>query len=394
MKYFFVLGNNKTLSVSEIISVFSEANTGDLLGGGVFVFEVKNEIDAQSLIKKIGGTIKIGLIVKEIHELKQGSIINEVKKIANINNFEGKFKYGISNYGKTKVNTKQLAMELKKHLRENNVSCRWVTSKENTLSSVVVEQNSLTDKGLEIVLLKHQNKVLVGKTLAVQPFKDLSKRDYGRPARDDESGMLPPKLAQIMINLSQCSNDSVLLDPFCGSGTILTEAMLMGYKKLVGTDVSKKAITDTKKNIGWISQNIECDTPNIQLNVISATDLSKHIKLSSVDAIVTEPFLGPQRGYLDLNKIKKELEKLYSDAIKEFKKVLKPDGKIVMLWPVFKIGKNGQNISPSINGLKIINSISSELLNKQNIELTKRNTIIYGREGQRVWREVVVLKKI
>lgn len=391
MKYFFVLGNNKTLSVAELSSIFEEASTGNLLGGGVFVFDAKNEIDARNLIKKIGGTIKIGMITKEIHELKQGNIVKEVKELANIKDFEGKFKYGISNYGKTKINTKQLAMELKKHLRENNVSCRWVTSKENTLSSVVVEQNGLTDKGLEIVLLKYRNKVLIGKTLAVQPFKELSKRDYGRPARDDESGMLPPKLAQIMINLSHGSKDNVLLDPFCGSGTIITEAMLLGYKKLIGTDVSKKAIDDTKNNIDWVSQNVGCETPGIKLNNVSATDLSKHIKPASIDVIVTEPFLGPQRGYLDLNKIKKELEKLYSDSIKEFKKVLKPDGRIVMLWPVFKIGKNEQKISPSINGLKIVNPIPKEFLNKQNIELTDRNTIVYGREGQRVWREIIIL---
>lgn len=49
----------------------------------------------------------------------------------------------------------------------------------------------------------------------------------------------------------------VILDPFCGSGTILTEAMLINYKNLIGADISPKAINDTKKNIEWIIRNYE-----------------------------------------------------------------------------------------------------------------------------------------
>ena len=60
-------------------------------------------------------------------------------------------------------------------------------------------------------------KGFLGQTLVVQPFKVLSKRDFGRPARDDHSGMLPPKLAQIMINLARRNDDistKTILDPF------------------------------------------------------------------------------------------------------------------------------------------------------------------------------------
>ncbi len=391
MKYFFVLGNNKTLSVAEIVSVFGEAASGHLLGGGVFVFETEEHINSREVIKKIGGTVKIGNIRREVHELKQVNILKEVEKIVDSRDVEGKFKYGISNYGKAKINTKQLAMELKKHLQEKGVSSRWVTSKKSNLSSVVVGQNGLTEKGIEIVLLKYKNKILIGETLAVQPFKELSRRDYGRPARDDASGMLPPKLAQIMLNLSKTTSEDIVLDPFCGSGTLITEAMLMGYKNLIGTDISKKAISDTGKNLEWVIKNTSCVAGDVQLKCVSATDLSKHIKPGTVDAVVTEPFLGPQKSLSNILSIRKDLEKLYSSALREFKKILSENGGIVMLWPVFKISGGDQLISPNISGFKIINPIPKEFLSKQGIEVTKRNTIIYGREGQRVWREVVVL---
>ena len=52
-----------------------------------------------------------------------------------------------------------------------------------------------------------------------------------------------------MINLALSQNIDYknLLDPLRGSGTILTEAAVMGYQNLYGSDISRKAITDTKE---------------------------------------------------------------------------------------------------------------------------------------------------
>lgn len=292
-------------------------------------------------------------------------------------------------------------MEIKKYLKEHGISCRLVTSKEKTLSSVVVTQNKLISQGIEIIIFKQNNKIIIGHTLSVQPFKKLSFRDYGRPARDDRSGMLPPKLAQIMINLSTVRTrpDAFLLDPFCGSGTILTEAMLMGYKNLIGSDISQKAIEDTEKNIKWIEKNYKLHLPagkagiaNYKLFNKSVTQLYQFLKPNSIDAIITEPYLGPQREKFNVQKVVKELEELYSAALQEFKKILKPNGQIVMIWPIFRIKNNLIKINPTLNDFKIINPIPKFLLQNKNIKLTNRNTIIYGREKQKVWREIVVLK--
>ncbi len=409
MKYFFILGTNPTLSIAEISAIFglnskeTKPPMGSLVSGDVLILET-DEFDAKEALKKLGGVIKIGIIENETEENnpRNGGTDKQIQKIINQitdkKEKAGKFKFGISFYGSGKLNPKVLGMETKKHLREQNVSCRWVTSKEKTLSSVVVEQNKLTSKGIEIVLIKnHLGKILIGQTLAVQPFKDLSYRDYSRPARDDKSGMLPPKLAQIMINLTNrpscqegARRDHVLLDPFCGSGTILTEAMLMGYKNLIGSDISKKAIADTKENIGWIQDNYQSSIINLQLFNISATEISKKIKKNSVDAIVTEPYLGPQRGKIEFKKVAKELEELYSKTISEFEKVLKPNGTVVMLFPVFY---NKYFISPKLGKFKITNPIPKNIRDNKKIKLTTRQTIIYGRKGQKVWREIVILKK-
>jgi UDP-galactopyranose mutase len=131
---------------------------------------------------------------------------------------------------------------------------------------------------------------------------------------------------------------------------------------------------------------------DVQLFNVSATELYKKIKPASIDAIVTEAYLGPQRGRHDIRKTIKELETMYSQAIKEFKKVLKNNGKIIMIWPVFRSKKYFDLMTPVTKGFKIVDILPDNFQNN-NLTLSKRNTIIYGRSDQKVWREIIVLKK-
>ncbi len=122
----------------------------------------------------------------------------------------------------------------------------------------------------------------------------------------------------------------------------------------------------------------------------SATDLSKFVKAESVEAIVCEPFLGPQRGLIDFKTVTSNLEELYSQAIREFKIVLRDGGRVVMIWPMFY----GQKpITPKYDGFKMVNMIPENLRASQNIKKHNRDTIVYGRPGQKVYREIVVLEK-
>ncbi len=404
MKYFFILGSNPTLSVAELLSFFPEFLSYKLLSEEVLIMEFSKEIDEKKVIKELGSVIKIGTILSETKGRVEYDDLGHL-----FNTKKGqKYKFGISCYTKfKKINPKFLAMEIKKQLKKEDVSIRWVDSKEKTLSSVVVEQNKLTSGGIEVVLIEDAKKILICKTVAVQDFKSLSFRDYNRPARDDKSGMLPPKLAQIMINLAKdgirspslvplAGNDKVvLLDPFCGSGTVLTESLLMGFKDIVGTDISEKAVADSRKNVEWTLEKFSQQIQNAQYEVehVSVLDLSEKIEKNSIDIIVTEPYLGPQRGDIDFDKIKKELEELYSGAIKEFDKVLKIGGRVVMLFPVFRIKGQSWQIGPNLNSFKIVDIIPTKLKVKRIIKQTGRNTIVYGRENQRVWREIVVLER-
>lgn len=374
-QYFFVLGSNPELSFTEIATVLG-IKEKKLITKEILVLETENEIIPENLIKKLGGIIKIGIFHEELKNPNSLDLQLSLAKIASKAkgaNGDGKFCFGISVYGEAIQKPLVLGLELKKYFREQGLSCRLVTSREAQLSSVVVTQNKLIGKGIELVIAKKDGKVFVGQTLAVQDFKDLSKRDYGRPARDDESGMLPPKLAQIMINLAGLrSSEATILDPFCGSGTVVTEAMLMGFQNIIGSDLSPKAVSDTRENVNWMRKRYDLERANIKIINRNVVNLSKVIKAETVDAVVTEPYLGPQRGLKNIPLVVENLEELYSQALAQFDLILKPGGRVVMIWPVF-YGEN--HIKPRLGNF------------------TKVYSVLYGRSGQKVFREVVILDK-
>src|SRR5690606_572214 len=137
--------------------------------------------------------------------------------------------------------------------------------------------------------------------------------DRQRPSVDAVSGVLPPKVARMLINIgNDTKKDSItFLDPFCGSGTILMEALLLGYDS-VGFDISVKAIEDSTKNLNWLKQKYPVTTPVSLYQADSSEVKPKDLGLKPVDLIVTEGYLGPSTfDQSQLSVIIKELKELY-----------------------------------------------------------------------------------
>ena len=73
-------------------------------------------------------------------------------------------------------------------------------------------------------------------------FRRPSLRPFFHP-----SAMLP-KLARCMVNLARARASDVVLDPFCGTGSLLIEAGLMGCRT-VGLDISKRMVQGAGRNL-------------------------------------------------------------------------------------------------------------------------------------------------
>jgi len=355
------------------------------------ILKIAAALDPQRLIRRLGGTVKIGAELGQdfSDEKLLQTMAEELKTV------EGKINFGISICGSTSAKVDMDLIEtwgkkLKKLLKDEGRSVRYVFKKETALSSATVANNGLDARGREFLVYKNKNTFSLAKTTAVQPFEEFSQRDFGRPGRDDVSGMLPPKLAMMLINISGASPHEVLLDPFCGSGTILSEALLLGFDNLMGSDISERAVEDTKKNIAWI-QGIRPDTSRGNISILQSgvADLHKQIT-SQIGAVVTEPFLGPPlKGYESRDEViknTKPLIELYLNAFREFKKILQPRGTIVFIIPRFQVKGQWINISGALlPELKKLGFTPEPLLPNN---FQPEPYLLYHRANQRVGREI------
>lgn len=387
-KYGFVLGHCPLLSKAEIEKVLESLKVDYqviFFNEKVLIIEVTGKLNIEKVQERLGGTVKISCIVYCVsqNDLKEEINILTIKRLKDLKTKKKKFQFGFSVYGKADAkDLEKIGLLIKRQLKEQGVKSRYIVSKESSLSSVIIQKEKLLKQGADIVIVSSDNQYYIGYTVSVQKFEDYSLRDYGRPTRDDKSGMLPPKLAKMMLNLSQADYHQIILDPFCGSGTVIQEALLLGYKNIIGSDVSRQAVEFTRNNLEWLKTKYNLDISNVQIHNVDVGNLSSKIQFQSISTIITEPYLGPSEKVKKPQRVITELTKLYLSAFEEFYKVLKKDGKVVIIFPII----NGKQID-------ILNDIKRMGFSIESLGKEPRRSITYSRPGQRVLREIFVFYK-
>lgn len=139
---------------------------------------------------------------------------------------------------------------------------------------------------------------------------------------DHVAASLRPTVAAGMVRLAGIGPGMTVLDPFCGAGTILAEAIDVarkrekgGHVRVVGGDIDPNAVFVT-------SQNLEKVGP-IDLARWDATRLP--LETASVDRIISNPPFGKQLSSLE------QIGPLYEAAAAEWDRVLRPGGRAVFL---------------------------------------------------------------
>ncbi len=420
MQYAFILGRVYTLSLAELIAILATLGVEFKIlacAPEVVVMETSKPLDVKNLQSRLGGVIKIIKVV-DIFQKKGKEYPSQVletyftfKKIKTdfFTEYTGKKQFGVSVYNLDPMvyfreEAQRISFFIKKILQDESQSVRAVLAQSpaQALSSVLVNENHLLQKGAEIVVISGNQKLFVGKTLSVQNYEDYGRRDYQRPARDERAGMIPPKVAQIMINLAGPFKPlDYILDPFCGSGTILQEATLMGYRG-IGSDIDKKAIENSEINLEWFRNRYHVAPGRYKLFHSHAAEISLQLPNYKISAVVSEGTLGPIYGKVpkkpEMLTNFKNLNKLYDQVFKEFLKFLSPGSKVVFCLPAYKIGHSDYMFMPDLdfatkNGYNVLAPIKPELKTKYKfLRVTDRNTIVYDRKDQIVAREIIIFQ--
>lgn len=393
-QYFTIFGIQPELSLAELLSVEPNLKNLRFAGSKAIVFE-SEDWDSSAMMERLGGTVKLGQIVLDT-TLNALDVEQVTKLISAQSDQNKKIQFGWTVFG-TKQNQKleNFPLKIKKVLKILGFPSRWVTGENSQeLSPAAVAKCKLTEKpNADVCVFAIKDRVLIGFTSNVQDADAWSLRDYGRPCRDDANGMLPPKLARMMVNLSQAKDKAVIIDPFCGSGTILMEAGLtVEANKIIGSDISEKQIEDTKKNLEWLEEkNIlnKKTISKVEVFVADARKISETIKPESVDAIVTEGWLGPAlHGHESPAQIKKNTEQiqaLWADSLKELKKILKSQGKAVIIVPEFKTA----SLATKVDITRTLHELGFEVLKPA--EQWGVSSLSYARPNQFITRHILVL---
>ena len=388
--YAFELGRKKDLCHAELLATLGKKNFVERnLDTSIFKLSLQN---AQSLQDRLGGTIKI---VEIYDKYSQGGI----EKLLNndFNGFNAKAVFALSTLSfknRREINIKELLNFSKKCFKNLGINSRFVNKGNTPPKPSTIYKARVLDKGIDINIIKAEKEIYLGKTVSIQNIDSYSLRDYEKPCRDSKVGMTPPKLAQIMINLalknSEQKNSPTLYDPFCGTGTFLMEALLMGLNA-VGSDLDSRMTTYTEQNCKWLVEgfNNKSLAQNINGKFRSFTRdacfISRKQIPEKIDFIVTEGYLGKAVNNLpspeEREKTFRELANLHVNWLHAAKDLLSKNARIVMCVAAFKNGSKIEHL-PKFDqiaqtaGYKVVEAFT------------------YDRPDQIVARDIKVLEKI
>lgn len=325
---------------------------------------------------------------------------------------EGKMRLGLSVIG-LDVSLKQLeasGLTVKKAIKKTGRNVRLVPNKSPELNTAQILHNQLTGPtGWELVFIRDGDKTIVAQTVKVQDIEAYSRRDRERPKRDTKVGMLPPKLAQIIINLGagqlpeeKLQNicdipagepvprrvlDKTVLDPFCGTGVILQEALLMGYDAY-GSDLEERMVEYSRHNLEWLEKLYDFQQ-EVPLETGDATD---HLwKQTHIDFLASETYLGrPFTARPDpeiLNQNASDCNLIIKKFLQSIHNQLAPGTRLCLAVPAWQT-RPGQ-----FKSLPLIDQIDDLGYNRVSFEHVRDEDLTYYRPDQIVARQLLVITR-
>jgi tRNA (guanine10-N2)-dimethyltransferase len=151
---------------------------------------------------------------------------------------------------------------------------------EHILNIVPESKVKLRDPDRTFTGILTNNKFIFGTTLAeisAKPF--VERRPRKRPFFHPSA--MQAKLARCMVNLAHPRAGEIVLDPFCGTGTMLIEATLIGCRT-VGLDVQRRMARGTLRNMAHFK---------VKPEAVVVTD-SRTLPICRADVVVTDPPYG------------------------------------------------------------------------------------------------------
>ncbi len=375
-KYVFVLGKNWTLSLAELVVYLQDRNLSDGLvdytrtTAIVDIEEKLTDHDLVEMLGALGGCFKVGRVisvydrslVEEAFPAK-GRVKNEsrmllrqlpwVQRIWQKPSGK-KVKFAVSTYSmlgkQTTIDLRKLTLGLDNWIRNELVKLGAKKAVYHVYEGPdkrgpdrpnvalwpksIARYNLLSPPNAEILVALGDSSVYIARTVAVHDSMLQHYRDESRPYTSEEIST-SPKLCRALLNLAGARPGDTVLDPFCGSGTLLMEAALLGMR-CIGIDIDGNAVNGARQNMRWLASDLG---ESIDYTIIKgdAREVDKLIR-GNIDAAAFEPDLGPVYSEKptkeEAEESISELTELYRAVLQKLGGILRSEGRIAMSLPV------------------------------------------------------------
>ena len=431
--YITLLGRQPEISLTELAAVFGMDNVNRI--SQQFAEVQTSQFD----ITTLGGTIKCAKVITELPASRtdKASLLAASRFITQ--HYQAKWAHsphkitlGLSAYNLAvgARDVQKTGLILKSSLKKSGTSLRLIPNDQPALSTATAHNNKLGNSPykVELLLVKTTDcRFIIAESRGVQNITAYTRRDRHRPRRDAFVGMLPPKLAQIMLNLalgagsltrqrphdnSVTSSDSSLsdksmvlrtalpdafdleetagsraavtiLDPFCGTGTVLQEALLAGYD-VVGTDLSQKMVDYTTENLSWLQSTFTTPGRVIDIHQADATTHrwpnSRHLTAVVCETYLGQPFSAPPAPQ-KLAAVVGNCNHIITSFLTNIRPQLAPNTPLCIAVPAWYDASGQATHLPVIKHLQQLGYH----------HLNRRTPLIYRRPDQVVARELLIL---
>ncbi len=331
-------------------------------------------------IRRLGGTQKIAVEIEgPLHDFLR--TLPAGKKLV----------LGLSDFtpGSSPYRAQGEALKLKRFLVKQGHSVRVIPNNASVLSSATSFHNHLhSDTKLELFKFRKKYYRVIG----VQNIDAYALRDQARPARDAKVGMLPPKLAQILINL--CGKRPLgarLLDPFCGTGVVLQEAALMGYTPY-GTDKNLRMVEYSERNLDWLRQTIAKElTQEEFMSSVAQGDATNYQWQGPIELVACETYLGQPMSKppveIKLKEQKQECQSIILGFLRNLANQIETGTSVTLAVPAW-LRPDGH-----YERLNLLDEIEELGYNVRSFKNLGQSDLLYHRDDQVVAREIIVLRK-
>lgn len=385
-QYLFLLGNTPPLSLAELTALMPDSEIKQI-GMDIASVELADDERARQVMDLTGGTVKVVRVVKTLEksqpEFVEQEIITHLQDHLQATGAD-KATFGVGEMGRDHL-PPLATSSLKHQLIKAGYKARYVEgTREGLSASILTHKKSV----IEVVVVQTEIGLFLTQTVAVQDIDRWTMRDRGKPYADRRKGMLPPKVARMMVNIAlghvtTAKKVPVIYDPFCGTGTVLIEGILRDGH-VVGSDSDPQAIVGTRQNLSWLLENLEDVVVQSKTQVFQGDVTNVHPSqandLAPVDCIVTEPFLGrPQPFPNQVPNIIKGLSKLYLGAFKNWTKWLKDEGVVVMVFPMIHAGNQIYTLESLIDKLAPLGytALSQPIVYSRPQAITQRQLFVF-----------------